>query len=132
MLSLTVIIIGLPLTILIFVALLLMKRPVRLERAAEIAGTAIGILLMLPTMLLYLLSFLVGPFVLILAALTALKLIFGLSLLPSLVDALPAWRGVPIFFWFAGSILLLWAILSWRDLYRWLNARWAEKSGAGK
>lgn len=108
-------VIGVPLTLLIYLALRFLKRPVTPLRSAEIAGTAMGIVQLIPVVI-FLLAM---PLTILLLPLGTLAWLFHPSWLPSLFEGAPTWLGVPSFVWIGGALLTYWVVM----LFRWLAER---------
>jgi hypothetical protein len=122
MLFLVMIIIGLPLCLVIYVGLWLLKLPVTLEESAETSRTISGFVLLLPFILLVLIM-VVGFASVMLTPFAAVAWAFHASWLPSFLDTMPVWLGVPSFVWIGALLAIYWVVLLFQSLRDWLRSR---------
>jgi hypothetical protein len=115
-------VIGIPLALLIYLTLRFLKRPITPEHSAQIAGTTLGIIQIIPAVLFIVAIVLVVP----LLPFATLVWIFHSSWLYSLSEGMPKWFGVPSFVWFGAAILAYWLFLG----FDWARTVWRAKKAS--
>ena len=113
-------IIALPLALLIYLTMRLLKRPITPIRSAGIAVTVVGAA---PNALFVLVLILSTALLVLLSPVAFVAWAFHISWLTSWFDWAPTWLGVPSVVWFGGLILIYWAAQALRFVRGWLRAQ---------